>query len=325
MKKMKVMSLAMAVLMMAGLFSGCSGGFLEFPEIKPQKDAIIDLALEMVPLSQFPAVSTTLEPKAPGTLVKKNAKAHIDYSNTADGYVMIKWLEKTNKATRVVIKGPSDVQQNYTLKADGTFEVFPLSDGNGKYTIMACVQTEGNKFSIAVSQVVDVKLKNEFAPFLHPNQYVNFNAKSDVVAKAAELIKGKNTLTDKVAAVYNFVVKNLSYDKELANTVKAGYLPDVDAVMKKGKGICFDYAAVMAAMLRSQGIPTRLVVGYAPEQLHAWLDVWSETEGWVNATIFFDGKSWKLMDPTFESTSNGSEDFRAFVGSGTGYKVKYLY
>ena len=39
-------------------------------------------------------------------------------------------------------------------------------------------------------------------------------------------------------------------------------LPSVDETLKTKKGICFDYAALMTAMLRSQGIPTKLEIGY---------------------------------------------------------------
>lgn len=57
-------------------------------------------------------------------------------------------------------------------------------------------------------------------------------------------------------------MKTLTYDKKKAQTVQSGYLPNVDQVLASKTGICFDYAALMTAMLRSQGIPTKLVVGY---------------------------------------------------------------
>ena len=50
-----------------------------------------------------------------------------------------------------------------------------------------------------------------------------------------------------------------------------GYLPDVDDVLASQTGICFDYAAVMASMLRCERIPTRLEVGYMGDVYHAWM------------------------------------------------------
>jgi transglutaminase-like putative cysteine protease len=166
---------------------------------------------------------------------------------------------------------------------------------------------------------------DEFAPFIRPNQYVNYSSTSQAIIKAAELVRGKTTVIDKTSAIYNFVIDNIEYDKEKATRVQMGYLPDIDEVLRLGKGICFDYAAVMAAMLRSQNIPTRLVVGYTGDVLHAWIDVYSTQTGWVNRVIQFDGKGWKLMDPTFASSGNQSAEVMRFIGDGKNYVVKFLY
>ena len=128
-----------------------------------------------------------------------------------------------------------------------------------------------------------------------------------------------------MAAVYDYVVENFTYDDELAATVKSGYLPVLDQVLERKEGICFDYAAVMTAMLRSQQVPCKLVVGYAGEIYHAWISVWTEEEGWVDGVIFFDGNSWKRMDPTFASSGNRSEEIMRFIENNGNYTVKYLY
>ena len=331
-KTTRLLALMMVMLMLVGAIASCANDstvvLISPSDVEPPdiEEAYIDLAFEMVPLTESPAMFGTTEvPSAPGTLVKENNKAVIDYSNTKDGYIMAKYKANTSKELRVLVTGPSGTQYQYTLKKNSTYEVYPLSDGSGKYSIGVYEQVDGSKYAVAVSTQIDVKLTDEFAPFLRPNQYVNFTPESKVVEKAAELIKDKETLTDKIAAIYTFVVTNLTYDKELAQTVKSGYLPDVDAVIAKGKGICFDYAAVMAAMLRSQGIPTRLVVGYAGQSYHAWIDVYSETEGWINNVIFFDGKEWKLMDPTFASSGGQSSAVMQYIGDGKNYTAKYLY
>ena len=144
-------------------------------------------------------------------------------------------------------------------------------------------------------------------------------------AKAAELVKGKKTALEQVDAIYQFVVKNLSYDYIKAQNVKSGYLPALDKVLEKKKGICFDYAALMTGMLRSQGIPCKLVVGYAGSAYHAWISVWTEETGWLESTIYFDGQSWQRMDPTFASTGGQSASIMKYIGDGKNYSVKYLY
>ena len=128
-----------------------------------------------------------------------------------------------------------------------------------------------------------------------------------------------------MTAVYDYVVQNLTYDKQRAATVKSGYLSDLDAVLREKKGICFDYAALMTAMLRSQGVPCKLVVGYAGTAYHAWISVWTKDTGWVDGAIFFDGTSWQRMDPTFASTGGQSAAIMKYIGDGANYKTKYLY
>ena len=329
--KNKIISLSLAALMFISALTGCSQNdtvdILDPDELNDMayEGDVVELALEMVPLTETPALFTMSMPTASGTNVRKNAKAEIDYSNIKDGYIMVRFLQTTSKQLRVIVKGPSAVQYTYTLKSNGDYEVYPLSDGNGSYTVGVYEQIDGTKYSTANSVSFSVTLKDEFAPFLRPNQYVNYKTDSKTVAKAAELIKGKNDLTSQISVIYNYVISNLTYDRELAANVKSGYLPDVDAVLAKGKGICFDYAAVMTSMLRSQGIPTKLVVGYAGQAYHAWINVYSEETGWINNAIYFDGKEWKLMDPTFASTANQSDAVMKYIGDGANYTSKFLY
>lgn len=267
-------------------------------------------------------------PTASGTSVKKTDKAHIDYSNVKDGYVMCKYLSTTDKKLRVVIKGPDSISYTYTLKPGNIFEVYPLSGGDGNYTIGVYEQNASGKYATCASLTTEVKLTNEYVPFLTPNQYVNYNKDSKTVAKANEIVKSTDKLMDKVSTVYNYVIDNITYDKELAANVKSGYLPNVDAILEKGKGICFDYAAVMATMLRSQGIPTKLVVGYTGETYHAWINVYSSETGWINTAIYFDGKTWKLLDPTFASSaknSKSSDDISKYIGEAKNYTAKFVY
>jgi len=318
---MKTASSATVILLM--VIAGAFWGYAGEPESGGYAD-IIDISPQMVPLAGVPGFTIPV-PSAPGTAVQSNKKAVIDYSNAKDGYVMIKYLQRTSKPVKVMIKGPSGATYTYNLKTDGNYEVFPLSDGNGSYNVGVYEQVQGTKYSVANTVTVRVTLTDQFAPFIRPNQYVNYGPGSQTVRKAAELIGGSNGLTDMIAAIYNFVVGNFSYDKELARNVKSGYVPNVDAVLGRRKGICFDYAAVMTAMLRSLGIPCRLVVGYAGEAYHAWITVYSKETGSVNQLIYFDGKSWTLMDPTFASTANQSSEIMKYIGNGSNYREQLRY
>lgn len=322
------LALLLAGVMLSGALAGCSASDAAAqaqPEGTGQVVTLDDMELDMTPLADTPALFTVLSPVASGALVAAVTQSDIDYSNTKDGYVMARWLGGGTAKIKVQVTGPSGTTYTYDLNTAGTYETFPLSDGNGSYKVTVLRNTSGNKYAVIQSVKVDVKLADEFAPFLRPNQYVNFTKDSKTVAKAAELTAGKSDELEKVAAVYNFVVTNISYDKDLAATVQSGYLPNVDAVLAKKKGICFDYAAIMTAMLRSQNVPTKLVVGYTGNVYHAWINVYSKEKGWIDGVISFDGKQWKLMDPTFASSSKQSSEIMKYIGNGSNYQAKYLY
>ena len=293
------------------------------------EDGIRDIEAGIVPLTRAPAIPNVIMPEASGRLVEKNNKMAIDHSNTDDGYIMVRWLANTTKQLRVQVTGPSDTTYTYTIHPDEMFEVFPLSDGNGSYSVNVFEQVEGSRYALAGGIKLRVTLVDEFAPFLRPNQFVNFHEESDVVMKAAELVSGDYGFLEKIAAVYEFVVNHLSYDRDFANEVIAGhhrgYLPDLDRVLARGRGICFDYAALMTAMLRSQSIPTKLVIGYAGDVKHAWINVFSEETGWIDQLIFFDGENWLMMDPTFASGASSPEALEQFIGDGSMYTETHLY
>ncbi len=269
-----------------------------------------------------PPVSVVLEPVASGELEVRTADAVIDYSHTEDGYVMARYTSPTDKRLKLRVIGPTTTY-TYNLPVD-EWTVFPLSDGNGTYQVVIYINTYASKYAVVMSAQFEVTLGDEFAPFLRPNQYVNYTNAVDTVEKGAQLCAGITQPLEKVAAVYDFVVSTFTYDDEKAATVKSGYLPVLDEVLALEKGICFDYAAVMTAMLRSQEVPCKLVVGYAGEIYHAWISVWTEENGWVDGVIFFDGQVWKRMDPTFASSSSRSEQIMNFIENGS-YTVKYLY
>ena len=318
-KKLLCGLLSLAVL--AGLLSGCAAG------TAPADENIVDLGGlmdEAVPLAGAPAVSTLLAPVASGASTAKNSSATIDYSNAKDGYVMVNWTAGSAKL-KVQVKGPSGTTYTYNLRSDGQYDTFPLSDGSGSYSVNVFKNISGTQYSGVLAANISAQLTDEFAPFIRPNQYVNYSENSAVVRQAAAECQGITENLNKVEEIYHYVVNHLTYDTAKAKNVQSGYLPDVDAVMAAKTGICFDYAALMAAMLRSQGVPVKLVVGYTGNVYHAWLNVWSEKDGWVDNLIYFDGKVWKLMDPTFASSGKQSASIMQYIGDGANYTAKYLY
>lgn len=277
---------------------------------------------EAVPLYQKPAGSDVRTPVASGSVTYGNGRATIDASNTSNGYVMIKY---TGGQSRIKIQIAKSTTYTYDLNARNTYEVFPFTEGNGTYSIKIFENVSGNQYAQVMSQNISVSLADEFAPFLTPNQYVNFSNGSAAVNKGAELAASAADEIGVVTNVYNYVINNITYDTAKAASVQSGYLPNVDQVLAQKTGICFDYAALMTAMLRSQDIPTKLVIGYSGGLYHAWVNVYIDNIGWVDNFIYFDGHNWSLMDPTFASSGGQSESIKQYIGNGSNYQAKYTY
>jgi hypothetical protein len=268
--------------------------------------------------------SVCLVPEAPGTTVYENEYAHLDASNTSEGYIVVRYTGDSGKV-KLQITGPSEITYTYNLTVGNpTDEVFPLQSGNGQYLVNVFENLQGTQYTTVFSQMVDVTLTNEFGPFLYPNQYCTFSADSLAVKKAEDLAFTCNNDLEVVSEVYNFMIENIKYDYDEAETVQSGYLPDINEVMTTKKGICLDYSALMCSMLRSQRIPTRMEIGYAGTAYHAWISTYIEDIGWVNGMIQFDGKEWSLMDPTFASNTE-EKALKDFIGDGKNYSVKYIY
>ena len=326
----RMMALVLALLLLCGCGAQTEPETLptisetQPPATEPPIQETYDPLPEAEALMEIPPepVSVVLEPEAPGELEERCDEAVIDYSNTADGYVMVRYTAQTESRLKVLVKGPSTTYA-YNLPVD-QWTTFPLSDGSGQYQVGVYINVTGTKYAVVLTTDITVELTDEFAPFLRPNQYVNYTDAPNTVQLGAELTVGLEHPLDKVAAVYDHVIHNFTYDHEKAETVKSGYLPELDAVLESGKGICFDYAALMTAMLRSQEVPCKLVVGYAGEVYHAWISVWTEENGWIDGAIFFDGHQWKRMDPTFASSGEGDPEIMDFIENGE-YRVKYLY
>lgn len=264
-----------------------------------------------------------LTPSADGVNVYQNDFASIDASNTSQGYVMVKY-NGTNEKVKLQITCPDQSCYTYLISDRGAYDTFPLTAGNGSYALQVLENVAGDTYTVSLAQSINVSIEDEFLPFLYPNQYVNFHTDSKAVSKGSDLAKDTYSDLDVVQNIYNYVIKNISYDTEKAQNVSYGYVPDVDDTLSSKKGICFDYAALMTSMLRSQNIPTKLEVGYSGDAYHAWISTYIDDKGWVDDIIQFDGDTWQIMDPTLAAT-NDSAAVKKYVGDGSHYVVKYTY
>ncbi len=265
-----------------------------------------------------------LIPSAPGLTTYGNADVLIDASNTKDGYFMLSYNGSSSKV-RMLIQTPKGNQYNYLVNRSGDYEAYPFSEGNGSYDIGVYEVISGNEYAVAYQTVIDVSMNDTTKAFLYPNMYCNFNDGTKAIAKGESLAAKADDDLGVVSAVYHYVATNVKYDSQKAATVENDYKPTVDTTLNSNTGICFDYASLMACMLRTQGIPTRIEVGYAGTEYHAWIGVYIEGTGWIDDIITFDGKKWTLMDPTLASYADKSTIKKNWNAGSSYYQIKYKY
>lgn len=235
-------------------------------------------------------------PEASGTVVYEGEGVTIDASNTGEGYVMIK-SAPSEQRLKVCVSAQT-VTYYYDLPSDGAFQTYPLQMGSGAYAVRVMENVERDLYAVRYAVELAVSLADETRPFLYPSQYVDFDANSAAVAVSNELSAGLVDPERVASKLYRFVTGHLSYDAEKARTVENGYLPDADETLLSGKGICFDYSVLLAAMLRAQGIPAKVEIGYvSPERLyHAW------------NRVYLDGR-WVLFDAMLDGTGHRAADY----------------
>lgn len=248
----------------------------------------------------------------------------IDTSSMAKGYVAV--AATSDKALKFKVS-LGTTEYVYDVPGNGSPTVLPLQSGSGHYKFRMMQNTTGNKYIELFAAEGDAALESEFAPFMRPNQLVNYNQNSACVAKANQLSSQVSTEIEVVSAIYAYIRDNIKYDYPKAEKAVAGamtgYVPNPDNTINTGSGICFDYASLAAAMLRSQGIPTQLITGYVQngEIYHAWNLIYLKDGGKITVGIKAPKNSWQNVDLTFAATGGDS----SFIGGGTDYVQQFVY
>lgn len=260
---------------------------------------IVCATLILVLCAAIIAVANGLKlPQATGKSVKKDGKMTVDCSNMSEGYIMVK-AKKTTKKLRVRVS-TAGAKLLYWLNGDGEYEVLPLQFGSGKYKVELFEHVKGKDYSKEGTLKLSAKMPDELSCFLYPNQYVNYNENTACVKYAQEMCKDMKDQGEIYKTVCTYVLQNFIYDyiKSVSVQSMSQQMPDIDYCWTNRMGICQDLSAMTCAMLRSQGIPARLMIGtVGANTYHAW----------VVAVV--NGEE-KFFDPTAElNASNKNETY----------------
>lgn len=262
--------------------------------------------------SNPPNVETTVT-----TQRTSNSYGYIDTTEALNGCFTICYTKDSDVKLRCHVIGPtSDENANYSyVLTTGKPAVIPLTQGDGVYRLQLCEQNEGTNYWVRLETSYTLHLSDPLAPWRASTTYIPWKSSPVTTAAAALICQNYNTDTEKIKAINTFITQLLSYDHDKANIV-TGIDPDLpDDILTNQKGICIDYAVLMAAMCRAQNIPCKLVIGQigagenAPE--HAWVEAYTVTDGFVR------------YDPTFHDGLT-EKQYQAYVTDDENY-VPHTY
>jgi transglutaminase-like putative cysteine protease len=230
----------------------------------------------------------------------KAADEIVDISEISTGVITINNQSK-DKVSKVRVINDKVI---YTYDYKNAMKI-PLQSGNGVYQVILYSLVGGTKYKQVAIEEVEYNADDGVSVYLQSNQMVNWNENMKAIKKAADLTEGLKSDSKKVAAIYNYIVSNYQYDNEKAKSVQSGYIPEVDDVFRNKKGICYDYSVLFAAMLRSVGIPAKVLMGTSTnvDGYHAWNQVYLNGK-WITVDTTVDAGLGNKTQSSMEKKSN---------------------
>lgn len=228
---------------------------------------------------------------------------YIDKSQISRGIIKVNPNSDKSMALRV---SKDNTTYDYILNGNNDF---PLQLGNGEYTVLVLENVNGKKYKVIQKDVVILKSDSSKDIYLQSIQLVNWDSEMKAIKKAKELTKDIKSDSEKVRIIYNYIVNNINYDNNKAKQVKSNYIPNIDEILNSKKAICYDYASLFAAMLRSVDVPAKLMMGRKNDikEYHAWNQVYlNDTDKWVTIDTTYDS-AYAEKGLTINMTKDGSQ------------------
>lgn len=216
------------------------------------------------------------------------SEATSDYINKASIHQGVITINATSDGTMAVRVVKDNLHNDYVVS--GTTRL-PLQHGNGNYTVYVLKNVSGSKYKIVQSQKISLNMESLKDVYLQSIQMIQWNQENLAIEKAKELTQNATSAQEKVALIYDYIYSNINYDNQKESQLTSTYVPDIDNTILAGSGICYDYASLFAAMLRSVDVPTKLVMGHKDDiqVYHAWNQIYlEESNQWITVDITYD-------------------------------------
>ena len=118
------------------------------------------------------------------------------------------------------------------------------------------------------------------------------------ITALAGRVMGKGTAAERARRLENHLMDDYSYTLDFEGRSAAN--PIEDFLFRYRSGQCEYFASAMVLMLRSQGIPARLVTGFLGGEYNPFESYFvvreNNAHAWVEA--YLEGEGWRLFDPT---------------------------
>ena len=217
----------------------------------------------------------------------------IDISQVSNGIVSVSGTPGPKTVRVMIQKDGEKLKYNY-LYSSTNQNIYPLQLGTGRYTITVLENKSGNEYMKLSSQTVNVASISEKALYTSSIQLIDYKSSTTSINSMKSLIASAKDENEKVLIIYDYIISHFDYDYDKAKRLSQGnsdYLPVIDSIYSAKKGICYDYASMLAGALRSAGIPAKLQMGYSsdiPNQYHAWNEI-------------YVGGTWFKIDATYDT------------------------
>ena len=131
------------------------------------------------------------------------------------------------------------------------------------------------------------------------DRYLQVPTHSDRIAELAQSVtRGASSPYEKATAVLQHLLSNYAYSLEMGTT-SSGH-PIDEFLFTRKTGYCEHYATAMVLMLRSIGIPSRLVTGFLATEWNEFGNYYTvrqrDAHAWVE--MYYPQSGWITMDPT---------------------------
>ena len=135
--------------------------------------------------------------------------------------------------------------------------------------------------SSSLAMLEDEKVRGPLVEYLEASRYVPLADEIRAVARDVRTVANGDGIRF-WRALLAYFKDNLTYEKG-STTVE----DDALAVLRKGEGVCQDFAHLTIALARAADVPARYVSGYVrppegPGQAsHAWAELYLPEQGWI--------------------------------------------